>query len=95
MKRGGGDAPCPPSPYCRGCCGGHRCRGHIVVVVVGGGGGGDGGSGCGWLIGCGSHCGLFRVTRPGPSHRGYLIPYYFKLAVVEWLSGLAWRYYYR
>jgi hypothetical protein len=49
-----------------------------------GGGGGDGGGGggcrlhgagggCGWLI---EPCGLFWVTRPGLSDRGYFIPYY-------------------
>jgi len=41
---------------------GRRRRGRV------GGGGGDGG----WLIGRGSRCGLFWVTRPGPNGCGSL-----------------------
>jgi hypothetical protein len=51
----------------------------VVVVVVGGGG-----CGCGWLI---ELYGLFWVTWPGPSDRGYLIPYFSPADVGRWLSG--------
>ena len=92
----------PARRYRRGR--GRRRRCCCCRYVVGGGGGGGGVVVVVWwcVVGAvvdqmerGSCAGLFWVTRPGPSDRGYFISYYGWLSVAQWLSGLAPRYNFR